>query len=382
MRLEENVLTPEAGDETVKVFEENNNLVPERVISRPLWARPFSWWGMSMAGAVAIIIGLGTLALIYLLGEPIAMLIFSITIANAMAPVADFFAKKMPRSYAVVLSFLLVIAIILALAGMVVPTLVNQFGQLLAQVPQWVGIINEQLGQLEWLDLNVLTRELTSTITTITGRLLSVPMRVFNGLFTVLMILFVALYWLLAMPKMKAFFLSLFADSEKNEVNSILTEMGRAMGGFMRGSAINGAAVAVLTYIGLLIIGVPFPLVLSIVAGLLEIIPTIGPVIATVTYSLVAFFVSPTTALITLVFGFAVQQLENNILVPFIMRSQTDMPSLLVLIAVIAGGAIGGVMGALVAIPLMAALFVFSKRVLAPALRQANQRRAEESAGS
>jgi len=96
----------------------------------------------------------------------------------------------------------------------------------------------------------------------------------------------------------------------------------------------------------------------------------------------VAFFVSPTTALITLVFGFAVQQLENNILVPFIMRSQTDMPSLLVLIAVIAGGVIGGVMGALVAIPLMAALFVFSKRVLAPALRQANQRRAEESAGS
>jgi len=110
--------------------------------------------------------------------------------------------------------------------------------------------------------------------------------------------------------------------------------------------------------------------VLGVLAGLLEIIPIIGPIIAGVVIVAFALVESPTLALIAAAYMLVMQQVESNVLVPNIMRREADVSPLLVLIAVYVGGTLGGLIWALASIPLAAALTVFFKQVVAPAVRR------------
>ncbi len=142
------------------------------------------------------------------------------------------------------------------------------------------------------------------------------------------------------------------------------------MGGFVRGVVIDAAIIGALVYVGLSVIGVEYTLVLALIAGLGEVVPIVGPIVGSIPAILVALLDSPTQALIVAGFFFAVQQIESNIVTPFVMRSQTDIPPILTLFAVAVGGAIGGIFWVLIAIPAMGALRVLVLRVLAPAERE------------
>ena len=145
--------------------------------------------------------------------------------------------------------------------------------------------------------------------------------------------------------------------------------MAKEMGGYFRGALINGLIIGILTSLGMFVIGVNYALVLGLIAGTLEFIPVIGPIIGAVPMVLIALLQSPAKALIALVFAIALHQLESGILVPNIMRTQTSISPLLVLLALTAGLSIGGVFGALVAIPLTAALRVLIIELVFPAIR-------------
>jgi predicted PurR-regulated permease PerM len=142
------------------------------------------------------------------------------------------------------------------------------------------------------------------------------------------------------------------------------------MGGYLRGAFLDGVIVGLTTYVGLLVIGVDFPLILGLIAGLLEIVPAVGPIMAAVPILLVSLLQSPTTALISLIFMLAVHQFEGNIVFPNVMRSQTSISPLLVLVGLLSGFAAGGTLGALTAIPLVAVGRVFLLQVIAPAIRR------------
>ena len=121
---------------------------------------------------------------------------------------------------------------------------------------------------------------------------------------------------------------------------------------------------------GLQVIGVKYPLVLSLISVLMEFVPVLGAVIAGTLIVGVAFLQSPTQALIVLIFEILLQQSENHILVPNVMHSQTDISPLLAVLAIFAGGTLGGLIGAFIAIPLASALQVLVRDVVAPAVRR------------
>jgi predicted PurR-regulated permease PerM len=110
--------------------------------------------------------------------------------------------------------------------------------------------------------------------------------------------------------------------------------------------------------------------VLSLFAGLMEIIPAVGPIVAAVPVILVALLQSPTQALFALIFMLGIHQFEGNIVFPNVMRSQTSISPLLVLVALLSGYAIGGALGALTAIPVVAVTRIFLLQVVAPAIRR------------
>ena len=168
---------------------------------------------------------------------------------------------------------------------------------------------------------------------------------------------------------MRRFVGSLAPEGQQSRLDDILSSALEAMGGYVRGVALNGVIIGVLTYAGMLVIGVDYALVLGLLAGVLEMVPVIGPIVAAVPMVAVALLHSPTQALVALIYVTVLQQAEANLLVPFIMRSQTKVSPLLVIVALVAGSAVGGVLGALVAIPLAAGLRVIVREAVAPAVR-------------
>ncbi|BBB08108.1 AI-2E family transporter [Sphingopyxis sp. EG6] len=142
-----------------------------------------------------------------------------------------------------------------------------------------------------------------------------------------------------------------------------LDDAGRGLKGWMVGQAVSSLVVAALTWAGLALLGVPAAGGLGLIAGLLDVIPMIGPIIAGIPAVLLAFTVSPATALWTLVLFLVIQQLQGNFLQPMIQKQAVDVPPAVLLFAVVAAGVLFGFLGVLLAAPLTVVVYVLVQRV-------------------
>ena len=142
-----------------------------------------------------------------------------------------------------------------------------------------------------------------------------------------------------------------------------LGDAGRGLKGWMMGQAVSSLVVAALTWAGLALLGVPAAGGLGLIAGLLDVIPMVGPIIAGIPAVLLAFTVSPMTALWTLVLFLAIQQLQGNFLQPMIQKQAVDVPPAVLLFAVVAAGILFGFLGVLLAAPLTVVVYVLVQRI-------------------
>lgn len=330
-----------------------------------------SWWWVVSALAVGLILGIGGMEIFRYLSRPLALLVLAVSIAAALAPVVERMSRRIPRTLAVVLVYLGLVLIIAGILGSTVPVLIAQINMLISTSHIWLPKITNYLALF-----GIYTSSLPSIILNEAGRfgdfLVRLPVGLFSFLFDLVLVLFLSLYWLLLMPQLKRYALSFFRPDQSWFASAVLAQIGLGMGGYLRGAAINGLIIGSLTYIGLTIVGVPYALTLGALAGLMELFPTIGPIISGTIATLVALSVSPQVALITVAYAIVLQQAEGHILVPLIMRSQTSISPLLAIFAVVAGAAVGGLLGAVIAIPLFSAINVLAQMVIAPAIRRAN----------
>jgi predicted PurR-regulated permease PerM len=327
-----------------------------------------SWGWLAAAVAVAIIIAVLVLTALWLFGRPLSLLILGIAIASALSPVANLLSRRMPRTLALLLIYFLILAVFGVIGWIIIPPLASQVEGLIETGPNLLARLEEWYLRV-FGDIPIL-ETLIDQVGQFGGALLAVPLGFASALFEIFLVLFISFYALLEGPKIRRFALSLFPSYRQEKVDQVMCGMVDAMGGFVRGAVITAVIIGLITYFGLLFIGVPFPLALGILAGVLELLPYIGPILAFIPITLIAFLQSPTQGLIVLVFFIILQQLESNILTPNIMRTQTEISPLMVLLAILAGGSLGGLLGALVAIPVAAALRVFVRMVVAPAIRK------------
>jgi len=262
------------------------------------------------------------------------------------------------------------IAILTAAALLITPVLVQQARDLGSGLPELVDQLRDWLALPENLPVPSLGEILMNSLGTFGSAIVALPITMVNSLLYVILVIFISLYWLLLSPQMMKYVLNLYPSHRHERVRSLLHQIGQSMGGYLRASVISGVIMGLLTYIGLAIIGVPYPAVLSLLMGILEVVPAVGPIIAGFFIVIVALLQSPRMALIALVFVIVLQQAEGNILVPNIMRRATQISPLLVILALLAGSAIGGLLGALVSIPVVAALKVIVDELVAPALKR------------
>jgi predicted PurR-regulated permease PerM len=253
---------------------------------------------------------------------------------------------------------------------LVAPDLLTQMQAFFTAAPTVIQGVQQWLTEQEVVDAARLLDALAPQISQFGLTLVAAPLTLWAVLLNLVLIISISVYSLLIGPQVRRFVLSLFPPARYTRARTILNEMGAAMGGYARAVMIMGVVIGVLTYVGLRLIGINYPLMLAILAGMLEIIPIFGPIIAGGIITAIALLQSPTQAVIVLIFFAALQQLESYVLFPNVMHHEIEISPLLVIFAFAAGSTLGGVLGAVVAIPLSAALQVFVLRVVAPAIRQ------------
>jgi predicted PurR-regulated permease PerM len=328
-----------------------------------------AWWASLGVLTLGIAIAVSALILIALFIRPLSLFFLSVCIAAALTPLVQRLSHSMPRGRAILLIYGGLILLLVLILAALVPPLANQVTGFIENLPQ----LAEQGRQfLERNGIDVATLEfegLAGQIGAVGGRLVTVPFSAFSGLLDALLVLIVSLYLLIDAAKIQNFIFYLFRRADRERVATVGREVIQVAGGYVRGVVINVIVVSVITTIGTGLIGLPFALGLGIFAGLLEALPVIGSLIAAIPILVIAFFQSPTTGLLALAFIGVLQVVQGNIISPAVMKSQASVPEYIAPLAVLAGGAVGGILGALIAVPLVAVIRVLVLRVLVPFAR-------------
>lgn len=286
---------------------------------------------------------------IFQIRDILLMLFVSLILTSALNPVVDRLQKlRLPRGLAILLIYLVAWAVFgLAVAG-VVPPLVEQTRRLIYRLPA-------ALAQIELFGTNQqeITRQMLAQIGALPENLLKLTLGIFSNLLAVLTTLVVTFYLLWERKHLDKYLAALLGGAPPSKVSKIINGLERRLGGWVRGELILMVVVGALTYVGLVILGVDIALPLAILAGVLEIVPNIGPIISAIPAVLVALTIHPLTALATVALYFLVQLVENNLLVPKIMQKAVGVNPLVSILGLMMGFRIAGPAGAVLAIPVI-----------------------------
>ncbi|MBI4280708.1 AI-2E family transporter [Candidatus Uhrbacteria bacterium] len=324
---------------------------------------------ISVLTIVKIVLVLAGLYLLYLVLGIIIIIFVSLLLAALIDPLADWFQKrKIPRGLAVLVIYIALFAVLALIAILLVPPILTEFSEL----AQNFGTVWERLtatfGNAQeffsryGIDLEKnIQRGLQSLEETIAAGIENAFGTVwgfFGGLLKFLMVLVLTFYMVVEEGALKRLFRSVAPEEHQPYLADLLTRMQQKIGLWLRGQITLMIVVGVLTYVGLLILGVDYALVLGLLAGLAEIIPYVGPIVAAVPAVIIAFSQSWVLAIFAAILAFAIQQLENNLLVPKIMQRAVGLNPIVSIVALLVGARLGNVLGAILAIPVATAIAV------------------------
>jgi predicted PurR-regulated permease PerM len=327
-------------------------------------------WHTWVALGITLIVSLILFGALRQLVRPLAILFLGLAVAASLEPLVDRLARSMPRLLAVIVVYSVVVLILVGLGLLVVPPLVNQVQDLRAGLSDLMPGLEQRFGTIRLSDLMPIISNAASAVGSMGSQILMVPETASNLVFSLVLVFFLALYAQISAPALHEFVLSLVPKEEREGIDQVLGTVVADVGGYLRGVSITGLFVGVFAYIGLSIIGAPYPIVLSVLAATLELIPVIGTAVSTALITGVAFTVSLSTGLITFAYMVALQLVEGNILFPNIISRQTDTSPLLSIFAFSAGLSVGGIIGALIGVPVAVALRVIMVEAIAPAIRR------------
>lgn len=323
------------------------------------------------------ILGIGAALVAYLLRDVLVMLYVSSLLAIGLSPAVRriersrllvFGRLRIPRWLAILtlyVAFLAAVAIVLAL---VVPPLVSQIQQLAENLPGYVDRVQRTLVERHliqkrwsWSDLFVNLQVPGLAITSLFGAVQGV-IGVFGAALTVIILPF---YLLLESASIHDFVLRLATSRNRRRADRITRAVTVKVGAWLGGQLLLGAIIGSTATFGFWLIGVPYFYVLGLIAAVGEMIPVVGPILAAVPAILLGWTVSPQTALIVLVYCWAQQLIENNLLVPRIMERQVGVSPVTIMVALLVGSTLLGFMGAILAVPSAAIIQIIVQEQLA-----------------
>ncbi|WP_404561125.1 AI-2E family transporter [Curtobacterium sp. AB7] len=335
-------------------------------------------------GAIGVLVALlaGTI-----IGELSTVLVYigvALFLALGIDPLVSFLERIIPRWAAITIVVVGVLGVFAAVVFAVVPILVEQATNLIQNFPevvddiskqQWVQDLSKQFAgsfdidhALESVQSFV---ENPGNLLSVGGGILAVGSGILSGLTGVLIVLILMLYFLASMRGMKRAAYRFVPASRRENFIDVSEQITQAVGRYVVGQVSQALINGILSLVFLLIIGAPLPVLLASFAFLGSLIPLVGTLGAAVVISLLCLFASPATALAAAIYYLVYMQVEAYLISPRIMSRAVQVPGALVVIAAVAGGTIGGVLGALVALPVAASIIIIVQKVIYPRQEQA-----------
>ncbi len=308
-----------------------------------------------------VLLILVSIGLLWMLRDVVAILFVALLLSALIDPFADWFAKRhIPRGIAVLIVYAILLGIAAATLILLIPPLVTQVQQLVSNLAIMYGEAIKSFTQLQTISVQYgfgdnfqaslqalqegVGRSLSSVFSTISG--------FFGGIAAFVIVLVLTFYMVVEEDAARRFFKNLAPEEYQPFLASLFNKMQKRIGSWLRGQLVLGLVIGTAMYLGLTILGVPYALVLALLAGLLEIIPYAGPMLSAIPTLLIAFSISPLKGLMVGILILVIQQIENNLLVPKIMQKATGLNPIVSIVALLVGIKLGGFVGALLAIPI------------------------------
>lgn len=282
----------------------------------------------------------------WLIRDILLFLFVAFIIMSALRPMVDFLVKhRIPRFLAIIMIYIVLFGIVGLSIASIIPSLVIQFTHLMQDMPDYVSRL------LPYLNVNV--SDISKQLAPVGENLIKMTVSVFSNVIMTLTILVFVFYFLLERKQSEQALAGFIGTDSSERVMGIIGRIEQRLGMWMQAQIILMMIIGVFSYIGLLILHVDFALPLAIFAGLLEIVPNIGPIISAIPAIIVALATSPVLAISVVILFIIVHQTENNLIVPFVMKKSVGLSPLITIIALLIGGKLAGVAGAILAVPVV-----------------------------
>jgi len=301
-----------------------------------------------------------SLFFLYQARKIILLLFVCLIFTAAFGPLINKIQKfKIPRPLAIMIFYFFIIGGLIATIASIAPVLISQTEALLNNLPRF-------LDEIGFFKLDI-------ALSDYSDRLLDVPANVFKfaasalsniiGIFAFLVINF---YLMMERGNLKKHLHFLFSENGEKKVETLILRLEKELGGWVRAQVLLMMIIGLMSYVGLKFLDLEFALPLALIAGLLEIIPNIGPTVSMIPAIIVGFASSPVMGLAVVALYFLIQQLENNLIVPKVLQKAIGLHPLITIIALMTGLKLGGVVGSLLAIPAILFIKVIIEQLYLP----------------
>ncbi|HEY1074264.1 MAG TPA: AI-2E family transporter [Patescibacteria group bacterium] len=327
---------------------------------------------ITIAPQAIISVGLTLLGLwfLYLVRDILFLFLIVVAVVVTFSPIIRSWERYMPRTLAIVTLYVLLFLGVVLVTALLLPSLINQFSDFLVYLDnrflhggQADGYIQDIRHSLSLFLQGQSTEGLTRILTQFQGSLGAVyntTLGFLGGVVAVLTVFVTSFYLLQEEKNLQNFLAGFLPTSQHKRIVSMVNRISAKMSNWLRGQLLLMVIVGILTGTGMAILGVPYPLVLGLFNGLMEAVPYVGPFIGAVPGIIIAFTVlGPVKGFIALAIYLFIQQIENQFLAPKIMSRALGLSPVIIIFALLTGGKLLGLVGVIIAIPIVAALSAF-----------------------
>ena len=302
----------------------------------------------------------------------LVLLVMSMFLAIGLNPTVEFFMRRgVRRGLSVLLVLVVVISVLALFVVAIAPVISDQIAAISRNAPGWLDDLqsNAQVQQLDRkYDVIAKARDYIQNGDfgqRVFGGALGVGLKVLSAVTNSLIVIVLMIYFLASLPSIKHAGYSLAPASKRPRVSELGDRIIRSTGSYVAGAFLVAVCAGLSTLVFSFIVGLSdYAFALAFVVGLFSLIPVVGAFVSGALMTLLALTVSPTVALVALVYYIAYQQLESYFIYPRIMKKSVDIPGSVTVVAALVGGSLMGIIGALLAVPVAAALLLLHREVV------------------
>jgi predicted PurR-regulated permease PerM len=286
---------------------------------------------------------------------------------SGSAPLVDWLHKNgVNKTLSVLLTYVLAISFFALLLFSILPPLIEETRQFVNRLPTLIDtfLVNVDTTNVPGVSSENFANALSSRLDEALSNVLRLILNAFSVFLSFITVAVFTFYLLLERDRIKQNLFVLLPNISKQKANTLAHKIEVKLGAWVRGEIFLMFIIGLTTYIGLTILGIEYALPLAVIAGLFELVPTVGPIISSIPAILLALVQSPVLAIAVAALYLLIQQAENNIIVPKVMEKAVGVLPLVTILSLLIGGTLFGVIGAVIAVPTVAMLQVIIEELV------------------